>query len=183
MAESLQNDNPYQISDKDVLCLKIAGLCHDLGHGPFSHTWERFMKKANPDANWKHEEMSTKIFDDILTDADIMEKFTARDLEEKDLNFIKNVIDPPEENKMDEKMDDERKGKHFLFEVTFEYERLIDSCKILKCDKKCDEKCDGKWHICYRDKDVHTLLEMFHTRALLHRKAYQHHTEKIINEM
>lgn len=32
------------ISDEEKLCLEIAALCHDLGHGPFSHTWERFVE-------------------------------------------------------------------------------------------------------------------------------------------
>jgi HD superfamily phosphohydrolase len=30
-----------RISREDVRCIALAALCHDLGHGPLSHTWER----------------------------------------------------------------------------------------------------------------------------------------------
>ena len=43
-----------KIDKEDVLCVKIAGLCHDLGHGPFSHLFDGlFMREANKSMNWK----------------------------------------------------------------------------------------------------------------------------------
>ena len=41
------------VTDVDVLCVELAGLCHDLGHGPFSHTWEKVMGVIAPDRPWK----------------------------------------------------------------------------------------------------------------------------------
>lgn len=44
LLKNLKNNQPYlSITPIDILCVKIAGLCHDLGHGAYSHVWEVFM--------------------------------------------------------------------------------------------------------------------------------------------
>ena len=53
--ESLQcRQEKLKITDEDVLCIKIAGLCHDLGHGPFSHLFDgQFIPLVNKGSTWK----------------------------------------------------------------------------------------------------------------------------------
>nr|XP_060480201.1 deoxynucleoside triphosphate triphosphohydrolase SAMHD1 [Panthera onca] len=54
LVRALREKQPeLQISERDVLCVQIAGLCHDLGHGPFSHMFDgRFIPLARPDVEW-----------------------------------------------------------------------------------------------------------------------------------
>lgn len=40
------------ISSKHKMCVKIAALCHDLGHGPLSHSWEIFVTRYQPQDKW-----------------------------------------------------------------------------------------------------------------------------------
>ena len=69
------------ITDKDILCVKLAGLCHDLGHGAYSHVYDGpFLEamRAEQDegtaptafppipAGWTHEDASMTIIDAIL---------------------------------------------------------------------------------------------------------------------
>ena len=57
--EDLRKRQPeLGITDQDVVCVKLAGLCHDLGHGPLSHTYDgKFVRKARPGVKWDHEDI------------------------------------------------------------------------------------------------------------------------------
>jgi len=61
VARRLQEQRPDLVSEDDILCIQLAGLLHDLGHGPFSHTFEDY---ADPRCRkgFSHEEMGIDIW-------------------------------------------------------------------------------------------------------------------------
>ncbi|XP_008834768.2 deoxynucleoside triphosphate triphosphohydrolase SAMHD1 [Nannospalax galili] len=87
-----------QISERDMLCVQIAGLCHDLGHGPFSHMFDgRFMPLARPDIEWRHEQGSVEMFEHLVNSnklKPVMEHYGL--IPEEDICFIKEqILGPP----------------------------------------------------------------------------------------
>jgi HD superfamily phosphohydrolase len=90
MGKHLQSRHPELIDDDDILCLEIAGLLHDLGHGPFSHSFEEFMHRECP--GWSHEEMGIKIFDLMLERRGIdFTRYFSKGVKEN-TNFVKLLI-------------------------------------------------------------------------------------------
>jgi deoxynucleoside triphosphate triphosphohydrolase SAMHD1 len=97
----LQSNQPeLEINDNDVLSVKIAGLCHDLGHGPYSHVFDgEFIKKIYPSENggidgrggeWEHERGSVDMLKCILKKYHI--NLSDFGLTERDLLFIEEII-------------------------------------------------------------------------------------------
>ena len=89
-----------KITKEESLCIKIAGLCHDLGHGPFSHFFDGvyipYMNKKSKISGpaWKHEDASCKLFELIVTSTGVKEVFNDKFGSEKDkyIDFIKDLI-------------------------------------------------------------------------------------------
>jgi len=51
----------HNISDVEILCLEIAGLCHDLGHGPYSHSFDYILEKVHFNGKTAHHEIRSQI--------------------------------------------------------------------------------------------------------------------------
>ncbi|KAF7979517.1 hypothetical protein HWV62_42088 [Athelia sp. TMB] len=187
MAEHLKKAQPeLGISDRDVQCVQLAGLCHDLGHGPWSHVWDSlFIPKALKGKKWKHEDASEMMFDDLIKRNDIQ-------YPEEDATFVKALI-AGEPAKCQEATE-----KKFLFEIVankrngidvdkFDYiardshsvgdkgnlslTRLINSARVI----------DNQ--ICYDIKDANQLYELCYTRFSLHKRIYNHKTAKSVEYM
>lgn len=120
------------ITEADILSVKIAGLCHDLGHGPFSHVFDGvFIKAMYPEglknkdgSKWRHEDGSVQMFRHILADNNIiLEEFG---LNAQDQLFIEEIIQGTAES--------ERRGrgpeKFFLYDIVNNTRSGLDVDKL-----------------------------------------------------
>lgn len=75
------------------MILQLAGLCHDLGHGPFSHLFDgRVIPTLLPDTTWTHETASMLMIDHLFKLPNVRQGFNNWGFDDKDINFIKSLI-------------------------------------------------------------------------------------------
>ncbi|KAJ8361321.1 hypothetical protein SKAU_G00178460 [Synaphobranchus kaupii] len=186
-----------QITKRDILCVKIAGLCHDLGHGPFSHLFDKMFIR-------EHEEASVQMFDHMVNVNSLKPVMESHGLDyTEDLLFIKELIAGPQHQEQETwPYKGRSEEKSFLYEIVANKRTGIDVDKwdyfardcyhlgiqnnfdyqrSLKLARVCE--VNGKMLICTRDKEVFNLYNMFHTRYSLHRMAYQHRVTNAIGNM
>uniref|UniRef100_A0A452QUU6 Deoxynucleoside triphosphate triphosphohydrolase SAMHD1 n=1 Tax=Ursus americanus TaxID=9643 RepID=A0A452QUU6_URSAM len=201
LVRALREKQPeLQISARDVLCVQIAGLCHDLGIF-FKKGFYLFL--CFIEREWKEGLM---MFEHLINSNGLkadMEYYGL--IPEEDICFIKELITGPLESPIKDSSwpyKGRPKEKSFLYEIVankrngidvdkwdyfardchhlgiqnnFDYQRFIKFARVCEVD--------NRKRICTRDKEVGNLYDMFHTRNSLHRRAYQHKVGNIIDTM
>ncbi|VDI26785.1 Hypothetical predicted protein [Mytilus galloprovincialis] len=205
LTRTLQKRQPgLDITNKDILCVEIAGLCHDLGHGPFSHLFDsKFIPTAKPGREWKHEDGSVMMFNFLRSDNDLEQEFQKYGLDDNDIAFIvEQIAGPKKRNNGEWPYKGREKAKEYLYEVVANKRNGIDvdkwdyfarDCHGLGIQNTFDHNrfmkfarvimVDDNLQICSREKEAETLYSMFQIRATLHRRAYQHRVSNAVQAM
>jgi len=182
MIHSLKEKQPeLEITKQDILNIKIAGLCHDLGHGPFSHSFDSYILDTNKPFR-HHEYRSCIILHHIIKKYNI-------ELEETEIVKIKDLIYPDgsynlnkkflyqivanDKNGIDvDKFDYLKRDTYYLgLKYNCDYSRIIKLARVIN-----DE-------ICFPKKLIFNLYEIFYTRTRLHQQVYSHPVCKSIEFM
>ncbi|KAE9466501.1 hypothetical protein C3L33_01592, partial [Rhododendron williamsianum] len=166
------------IEHYDEQTVKLAGLLHDVGHGPFSHLFEReFLPQVLKGSEWSHEQMSVKMVDHIVDRHHI-------DIDSGTIKRVKEMILASSEFALPKSA----KEKHFLYDIVANGRNGIDvdksvpheNCLITLLLETMRVLGD---EICYRAKDYLTVHKLFATRADLYRTVYTHAKVKAIEFM
>jgi HD superfamily phosphohydrolase len=185
----LRNKHPELcITDREVLMITIASLCHDIGHGPFSHLFDGQIVPLLTNNKWSHEDASTMLVDDIFTNY-ITNMFSI-----EEIDMIKAMINPYKypkiaksgvreflyqivanaDNGIDvDKMDYLQRDYYYLHDryINIDFDKIIENSKII----------NGQ--ICY-GKSIKPLIQnMFMLRNYMHYKFYTHASTKAIENI
>jgi HD superfamily phosphohydrolase len=183
------------LSERIIELVKIGGLCHDLGHGPYSHVFDDIIlasdgdSPSNSEDNRIHEVRSCNLVKKIINDIVNKHPFIINNnmcLSENEIQFIQDIIYPREIhtqfiyqivsnniNGIDVDKFDYISRDFYNIGLTngFDYSRLLEDVMIID-DKLCYPK-QISLHIC----------NLFSTRYYLHKQILNHKVVKIIEYM
>lgn len=203
-ARQIQAKHPELLSDLDILLICLAGLCHDLGHGAYSHLYDDcIVKKFDPESTFKHEDASYTILKKIIDRTQILREEDIKQIGKLIFGSPKKVPESLEDILI---WSDDDHRRQFMYEIvsnertgtdvdkfdylkrdchytgitcTFDPQRLMQFFYIDRITK--GEKVT--YRLEYHDKASEQIESMWRSRDDLHRRVYQHRVVKCIDLM
>ncbi|XP_052128042.1 deoxynucleoside triphosphate triphosphohydrolase SAMHD1-like isoform X2 [Frankliniella occidentalis] len=191
------------------LAVQLAGLLHDLGHGPFSHTWEKFVHSRGE--KWDHEDSAGDLLDLIIWGdsnktqlTEVGEAFEKEFLDvDKYLQLIKHLIEGKRGLDLVNKDYGLEKKRAFIYQVVANKVNDVDVDKFdyflrdaqhlnmgiafdyqrLMNHCRIEIKNDTTSFIAFRDCEAYNLQALFRTRADIHIRACQHRVHVCLEKM
>ncbi|KAG5495568.1 hypothetical protein GH5_03231 [Leishmania sp. Ghana 2012 LV757] len=196
-----------EAAQKDMHCIGIAGLCHDLGHGPLSHLFESFVRSsARPEEvqlrRWSHEQASIMLLRKMWSENE--RELAELGFTESDLRYVELLINGLAPGKPWPDNVGRQKWARFTTEIIANKRSGLDVDKIDYIQRD-SVACLGtptfvsmrrlfqgarvvvgdndETSIGYPDKLDGVIEEIFLARSHLHRIVYQHRVTKVIDLM
>eukprot|EP00108_Taenia_solium_P012440 TsM_000700800 transcript=TsM_000700800 gene=TsM_000700800 len=194
LVDAIQDDPQcasVRLSIGERISVMIAALCHDIGHGPLSHTWDRFLRQGGPNySSYKHEDMSCLIIKRIVTKDDSLRDFLKEsgvDLElvyalirgspTPELVIVSNSLNGLDVDKWDYIMRDS------LHAGMGQGSGVIEVDRMLHFYRPAYHTSDDAWHMSFRSSEYSNVLRIFSQRTRLFRSVYCHKTTLAIEAM
>jgi len=183
LAKSLQRKQPaLNITDRQIVLVQMAGLLHDVGHGPFSHLFDDVFLKNTHSEMAHHEHRSVALVDRLLKESDF-------EYSTEEIAFVQAMISPKEGQ------------KSFFYDIVANMDSHLDVDKLeyIKRDARACGLSQGGFdtdtmriinaarvindRICYHQKVYEDIYNVFQTRYRLHTTVYKHSAVMAIHYM
>lgn len=162
----LQQQHPdLQITDRIIDLLALAGLCHDIGHGPFSHVFDRVHQTNHEDRSifLVHEIVHTYNLEEMINDEEVNLVCEMIHPSNNDRSWyfqiVSGVVDV---DRMDYVV---RDSKHTGVQTNFDYHRIerIMNNSFIHEDK-----------LVFQERVVRDIESLLQARWNLHKRVYNH---------
>jgi HD superfamily phosphohydrolase len=170
------NNKIYVLDEYICELIKIAALCHDIGHGPFSHVFDDYFVQNTDKKDVfgaSHEERSGILIEQIIkNDAELSMIIT-----DDEIQFIKNLINPKEHHigfiyqLVSNSLTglDVDKFDYLVRDVYLtNFQSKIDTSRLVKHIRIINN------NIVYQEQAVDDIYNLLHTRYRLHKQVYCH---------
>ena len=178
--------------DYIINSVSIAGLCHDIAHGPFSHLFNTILNRLNLNCVFDHEIFSKNIIEYLIDNNNIEE------IDKEKINLISSLITgvPLSESNVKSSITEDYS---FIYQIVANKLNSIDVDKFdyivrdiyhlgisnLSVDYKRVYNdiniIDNK--ICFSEKNSFALESIFLSREMLHKKVYKHNKHLCVDSM
>ena len=177
MIESIRKNNPeLKITNRQIELTRIAGLLHDIGHGPYSHLYDDYIKGPKEK---DHEERGCKLIRNMV-------KTYKLPIKKTEVTEILSMINPKDTKK-------KKKTKIWKYQIIANKVNQLDVDKMDYIQRDCfylGMKCSGEYSRLMKDVKVITvgntkqiawsiklqydIFHLFSTRYRLHKTVYNH---------
>ncbi|XP_052896554.1 deoxynucleoside triphosphate triphosphohydrolase SAMHD1 [Anopheles moucheti] len=162
------------ITEDERKCVMLAAVLHDLGHGPFSHLWEKFVEAYG--SHWKHERSSVELARNLLDRMEIVSekqinlicaliRGDASELLDADRQFMTQIVSSDVDVDRCDYLQRDAHSVPDIIKPSRPFRQLFDRVRVVTLQ--------GKGQLAYHWKDYPLVYEMACARQMFHRRCYQ----------
>uniref|UniRef100_A0A182XM45 HD domain-containing protein n=1 Tax=Anopheles quadriannulatus TaxID=34691 RepID=A0A182XM45_ANOQN len=162
------------VTEDERKCVMLAAALHDIGHGPFSHLWEKFVEVYG--APWRHERSSVELAQRVL---DRLENVSvkqialicalirgdAADLLTSDRQFLAHIVSSDVDVDRCDYLQRDAHHVPGVIEPSRPFRQMFDRVRVVTVE--------GKARLAYHWQDYPLVYEMACARQAFHRRCYQ----------